>query len=294
MAKPDYGHNERKPRIGRVFLIILILFAVFVGVLLYDSNTRIVATEYELFYSDLPEAFDGFRIVVLADIHAAEFGEENERLISMVRDARPDIIAIPGDFIDNYGRLDNEAQLLIAETLIKGLVPLAPIYYITGNHEWDGGGIWQLLEMLEEHEVNILRNRYTKLYSDGESIILAGTDDPNGPANMVKPDELVRIIRAAEGDAFIVMLEHRNNNLALYSGLGVDLVLCGHSHGGYVRLPFTDGLFGTQRDWFPTYTDGVYTMGSTNMIVSRGLGNHLLFPRFLNNPHVVVAVLRTA
>ena len=128
--------------------------------------------------------------------------------------------------------------------------------------------------------------------SGGETMILAGTDDPNGPADMIKPRELVKRIREAEGAGFMVMLEHRNNNLPLYSELGVDLVLCGHSHGGYIRLPFIDGLFGPQRDWFPTYTNGVYAMGGTNMVVSRGIGNHIIIPRFLNNPHIVVTILR--
>ena len=282
----------RRGRRVRVFPIFLIIFVLTIGGLLLDSNLRIVVTEYELYYANLPEGFDGFRIVVLADIHAAEFGEGNERLISLVRGAAPDIIAIAGDFVDSYGRLDAESQLEVAENLISGLTPIAPIYYVTGNHEWEGGIIWDLLAMLEAHSVHVLRNRHTLLHSGGDSIILAGTDDPNGPADMIRPDELVRIIRQAEGDGFIVMLEHRNNNLALYSELGVDLVLCGHGHGGYIRLPFTDGLIGTQRDWLPTNTDGVYAMGGTNMVVSRGIGNHIGIPRFLNNPHVVVAILK--
>jgi len=289
------GQETKKParkRRSRFFLIILLVFIIAIGIMFYDSNTRIVTTEYLLHYANLPEPFDGFRIVVLADVHAAVFGENNARLIARVREASPDIIAIAGDLIDSYGALKTETQLDVAENLIAGLIEIAPIYYVTGNHEWDGGGIWPLLTMLDERGVTVLRNQYSLLEWHGKTIILAGTDDPNGPADMIKPDGFVKKIFEAEGDGFIVMLEHRNNNLQLYSNLGVDLVLCGHSHGGYIRLPFTDGLFGTQRDWFPTYTNGVYTMGCTNMVVSRGLGNHLGIPRFLNNPHIVVAVLR--
>jgi len=272
----------------------MLFFIIALGISLYDSNTRVVTTEYELYYANLPEAFDGFRILVLADIHAAEYGENNERLISYVEEASPDIIAIAGDFIDSYGRLGMEEQLEVAETLVRGLVPIAPVYYITGNHEWDGGGVWALLSMLGEHGVHVLRNTYTLIERGGQTIILAGTDDPNGPAGMITPRRFVEGIIEAHGGEFIVMLEHRNNNLQLYSELGVDLVLCGHAHGGIVRLPFTDGLIGPQRDWFPTHTDGLYTMGDTKMVVSRGLGNHIGLPRFLNNPHIVVAVLRSA
>jgi len=290
-GRGNRGRPGRKRKV-RIFPIILLLFVLLVGFLLYDSNTRLVTEEYELFFPNLPVGFDGYRIVVLSDIHAAVFGENNEYFIERVRLANPDIIAITGDFIDSYGRLNQEEQLAVAENIIAGITPIAPIYYITGNHEWEGGGIWPLIAMLNEHGVHVLRNRFTRLYSGGDMIVLAGTDDPNGPADMMRPDELVQRVRDAEPDAFLIMLEHRNHNLTLYSELGVDLVICGHAHGGYIRLPFTDGLFGPQRDWFPSYTSGIYVRGNTQMLVSRGIGNHLSIPRFLNNPQIMVAVLR--
>jgi len=286
--------NKGKRRRAWVFPMIFFLFLLLVGVLLLDSNTRIVTSEYELEYPNLPKAFDGYRIVVLSDIHAAEFGKDNGKLISKVRDANPDIIVIAGDLTDNHEIIDTETQLKIAQTLVEGLSPVAPLYYITGNHEWDEGGVRELLAMLGERDVKVLRNRHTLLHAGGDSIILAGTDDPNGPADMIKPEEFVRKIRETEGTGFIVMLEHRNYNLELYSRLGVDLVLSGHSHGGIIRLPFVGGLIGQQRDWFPENTDGVCTMGDTKMVVSRGIGNHTGFPRFLNNPEIVIVVLRNS
>jgi len=90
----------------------------------------------------------------------------------------------------------------------------------------------------------------------------------------------------------VIALYHRNNQLQMFSEFGVDLVLSGHAHGGMVRLPFTDGLIGGNYEWFPTYTSGLYTRGGTNMIVSRGVGNHFGWTRFLNNPEVVVIDLR--
>jgi len=292
--KKDAAKSSRRKRKVRLLPIILIIIVLVVGILLYDSNTRLVTGEYELSYPNLPGAFDGFRIVVLSDIHAAEFGKNNERLVTSVRDADPDIIAITGDFI-HYSRAHPvEAQIEIAETLVEALTPIAPIYFVTGNHEWDRriGGPWALFAVLEEQGVSILRNRHTRIEVGGESIILAGTEDRNGRADMIEPDEFVVRIREAEGEDFLVVLEHRNFNLKLYSDLGVDLVLCGHSHGGIIRLPFTDGLIGQQRDLFPTYTNGVYSMTETNMVVSRGIGNHTGLLRFLNNPHVVVVELK--
>ena len=287
------SEKPAKKRRIRIFPIIILLFILLIGILFYDSNTRLATTEYELRYANLPEQFDGYRIVVLSDIHATEFGRDNGRLLAKVAQARPDIIVIAGDLTDYNEKKPIEEQIAIAETLVTGLAPIAPVYYITGNHEWDRriDGPRALLQMLEEKDVRVLRNAYALLEEGAASIILAGTDDPNGPADMTKPDEFVGRIREAEGDGFIVMLEHRNNNLELYGGLGVDLVLCGHAHGGVIRLPFTDGIIGPQRDWFPTHTSGVYSMGNTKMLVSRGLGNSWGIPRFLNNPQIVVAVL---
>ena len=281
--------NKKK---RRVFPFVLLLLALLIAWLFFDSYYRIVTTEYELGYPDLPASFDGFRIVVLSDIHAAVFGKDNERLVAKVKGARPDIIAITGDFTDHHEGLPLDEQLAIAERLVADLLPVAPIYYITGNHEWDRGGVWDLMSMLRERGVTVLRNSYELLESGGEHIVLAGTDDPNGPADMVKPIDFVNGIYGEQGDCFVVLLEHRNQNLSLYSALGVDLVLSGHAHGGIMRLPFTDGLLGPEREWLPSSTNGVYSMGGTNMVVSRGIGNHTCWPRFLNNPHIVVAVLR--
>ena len=284
--------HKRKRRISLfIFTLIILTFAIFY----IDSNVRIVTTEYELYYPGLPESFDGYRIVVLSDIHGAEFGRDNHRLVSRVEEARPDIITILGDFIDEYGTPSLARQLEVAETLVRQLVEIAPVYFVTGNHDWASGELPTLLAILEEYGVTVLQNRYVLLESGLETIILAGTDDPNGPADMIRPEEFVRRTRYAQGDEFFIMLEHRNRNLSLYSRLEIDLVLSGHAHGGIIRLPFTDGLIGPRRELFPSYTSGVYQLPGehTRMVVSRGLGSPFLWMRLFNNPEVVVVELRT-
>ena len=109
---------------------------------------------------------------------------------------------------------------------------------------------------------------------------------------METKEELVNRIRQAEGGKTMIMLYHRNDKLSQFSSLGVDLVLSGHAHGGLIRLPFTDGLVDGSRTLFPTHTAGVYSEGSTQMVVSRGLGNTGKTFRFLNNPDVVSVTLR--
>jgi len=276
--------------------LILLLFVLLITLILIDSNFRIVTTEYELYFSNLPDSFDGFRIVVLADVHDTEFGRDNERLISRVRDADPDIIVIAGDLLNAYfNRRPIEKQLERAIPLINGLTPIAPVFFVTGNHENSEviGDPDALLTMLEESGVNVLRNEFTKLTSDDKTIILVGIDTSRGAEGFRWPSTLVKEIYRAESDVFLMILEHRNDILPFYSDLGVDLILSGHAHGGIIRLPFTDGVIGPDRDFLPTFTSGVYTMDDTKMLVSRGLGATAIWPRFLNNPHIAVAVLRS-
>ena len=276
-------------------MICLLSIIMLISILLIDSNMRIATTEYILRYPNLPDSFDGFRIAVLADVHDAEFGKENKRLIAQVQKANPNIIVIAGDLVNAYpNHRSAEQQHKAVETLMTGLAPIAPVYFITGNHEGVEMLGWPdtLLPILEKCGAKALLNECIAIESGGESIILAGTDDLQRSVDITKPSEYLQEIIKSERDSFVVVLDHRNNYLPFYSELGVDLVLSGHSHGGVVRLPFTDGLIGQDREWFPTYTNGVYTIENTNMLVSRGIGNPTGYPRFLNNPHIAVAVLK--
>jgi predicted MPP superfamily phosphohydrolase len=281
----DYMNKKGKKR-THTGLIIFLLITLLLGFLVYDSNTRITTNNYTLCYDNLPASFNGYRIAQLTDIHAADFGDGYTGLADIVRKARPNIIVITGDLIDCPG------DVASVEPLIKKLAGIAPVYYVTGNHEWASGALRELFDMLGGHGVTVLRNEYINLTVGDESIVLAGVDDPNGPKDMKTPEALVSEIRGREGDAFLVLLAHRNNQLDRFAALGVELVFCGHAHGGVIRLPFVGGLIGPSLEWFPDYTSGVYSEGGTMMLVSRGIGNRTGIPRFLNSPQVLVAVLR--
>ncbi len=276
------SRRKQKRRASGAWIIVLLL--VIIALLFVDSSVRIVTNEYEVSFSNLPAEFDGYRIVQVSDLHARRFGEGNRRLIEAVLSADPDIIAVTGDLIDS----DDQGET--AREILTALSPIAPTYYVTGNHEWDSGGLDELWDIIEESGVVSLRNEYVLLNEGGASVVLAGAEDPGGPRDMETPEELVSAIRRLEGDdSFIIMLNHRNDRLERYAALGVQLVISGHAHGGLIRLPFTDGLIGPGRELFPDYTEGVYTSGDTVMVVSSGFGGPV---RFLNNPEVAVTVLR--
>lgn len=279
-----YKRNYRKRR-RKTFLAILILLGVLL-LLTYDSNTRIVTEEFNVSTSKLPANFEGFRIVQLSDLHGKAFGTGSSELVNAVKDAKPDIITITGDFIEN------SKSGSWAQTLLKKLAEIAPVYFVTGNHEWASGGLVELLYIMSDCGIKVLSNEYVLLEKDGEKIVLAGIDDPNGLADQKTPLELFREIRTEQRDTYSILLAHRNNMLDTYAEAGADLVLAGHGHGGIIRLPFIGGLIDVNRTLFAEYDSGFYIKNDTVLFVSRGLGPIWHTPRFLNNPQIAVFILK--
>ena len=269
--------------------MILLVFALLAGFCgwFYWQQTGLCPEEITVTDEKLPEAFAGFRITVVSDVHCAEFGRDNEKLLAAVAAQKPDLIAITGDLIDQY-----HTDLAMVEPLCRGLAAIAPTYYVTGNHEWALGmaaarGIKQTVAACG---VTVLTNEYVTLERDGQTVVLAGIDDPNGFADQKTLPQLMTEIRAELGGPYVILLAHRNDG-ALYESCGVDLTLCGHAHGGLVRLPFTDGLVDHDRTLFPTMTAGLYQLSHGQLVVSRGLGNSGPSFRLFNRPHLPVVTL---
>ena len=113
-------------------------------------------------------------------------------------------------------------------------------------------------------------------------------EDPFGPADMAKPDA----VASAAPEGFRVMLAHRNDFTEKYPDLPVDLLLCGHAHGGVWRIPGVGGVLDHHFKLFPDNVEGVLESGRMRVVISRGLGNAGLVPRLMNNPELVVITLR--
>ena len=265
--------------------VLLVLTALLAAGFLLWGNCSLQTTETALVSPALPPAFDGLRIVELADLHGRVFGRG--RLLAAVRRAEPDLICIDGDLFDEH------TDLAMLPPLLRGLCAIAPVYYVTGNHEWRVPGLRGILAQMRACGVTVLQDDWRVLRRGEDALIVAGTDDPCGPAERKTPAELIADIRAEAGEAaFLLLLTHRNDQLPQWSALGVQAVLAGHCHGGVVRLPFVGGLFGTDRRLFPAWDAGLYRQGETALYVSRGLGYTNVHFRLFNRPEVAVIVLR--
>ena len=267
--------------------VLLVLTALLAAGFLLWGNCSLQTTETALVSPALPPAFDGLRIVELADLHGRVFGRGSRRLLAAVRRAEPDLICIDGDLFDEH------TDLAMLPPLLRGLCAIAPVYYVTGNHEWRVPGLRGSLAQMRACGVTVLQDDWRVLRRGEDALIVAGTDDPCGPAERKTPAELIADIRAEAGEAaFLLLLTHRNDQLPQWSALGVQAVLAGHCHGGVVRLPFVGGLFGTDRRLFPAWDAGLYRQGETALYVSRGLGYTNVHFRLFNRPEVAVIVLR--
>jgi len=245
------------------------------------GNTALQINTYKFGHSDIPNGFSGFRIAQISDLHDAEIGENNKRLISMLKDADPDIIVITGDFIDSR-RTDVEHSLDLARELVK----IAPCYYVTGNHEGRRDEYKDLREGLVNLGVRVLENESVELERQGETITLVGVHDQK-----LGLDETVIEEAGKKEDTFTLLLAHRPMTFDIAVDNGIDLLLSGHNHGGQFRLPFIGGVFVPNQGFFPEYDAGLYEDGGTTMIISRGIGNSAFPFRVNNRPEIVLVEL---
>ncbi|TQR17801.1 metallophosphoesterase [Psychrobacillus soli] len=253
-----------------------------IAIALYIGNNAIKTTNITVESAKIPTVFDGLKIVQISDLHDATFGENQEKLAKKVRNAAPDLIFLTGDLIDS-NRYDLENSL----DVVRQIISLAPVYYVTGNHEIATNDVDHIKASLVSLGVIVLSNEETTIEKDGEQLRIIGIEDPlNGvPVGeaLSKFDEL---------DAYTLVLSHRPETFQDYVDHGMDLVFSGHAHGGQFRFPGLGGLVAPGQGLFPKYTAGVYEESDTKMIVSRGLGNSVIPVRVFNTPEIVVVTLK--
>ena len=287
MPRNNYrGRRHKSPVLTLILLAILFAAS---AAFFHWSNHALEVEKFTFTSARLPDGFDGCTIVQLSDLHGAEFGEDNSELLAAVRAAQPDYIFLTGDLQDQY----RETPQSYTVSLCAALIDIAPTYFVTGNHEWALDNIRKLKAAITETGVVVLTNEFVTLERSGDSIVLAGIDDPNGFADQKTPAELANELYTAYDDPFWLLLAHRNNYFKKqYAALGADLTISGHAHGGLIRLPCTDGLIGVERDLFPSLTAGFYTVDGADLFVSRGLGNSGRTFRLFNRPQVAVLTLK--
>ncbi len=250
-------------------------------------------SHYSICSDLLPDIFDGFRIIHLSDLHNKVFDDNNAGLVAMIEAEEPDIIIMTGDMISHSA--PNTEQFL---TLVKNLRKLCPVYYVNGNHELsdlDDDEFERVQNVLAEYGAVCLDNTSTEIYRGDEYIRLCGlcyTAEYYRGVRQYKRGwkafmltDMIDYIGIRQPDEFTVLLAHNPLDFDVHAEWGADVSFGGHIHGGFVRLPVVKGLVSPERKLFPKYKEGVYRIGDSSLVVSRGLGNIRI-----NNPPEIVSV----
>ena len=264
------------------------------AVLIFLGGNWLQTTAYDIRSSRVPASFDGYCIVQVSDLHKQRFGKHQFRLTRAIQNARPDLIAITGDvtYLGSWNAED-------IEDLARPFMDIAPVYFVSGNHDVLTDDFPRLLDQLRGCGIQVLEGESTVISRGTESIVIAGIQDPGifchqeGPGRTIdRWKAALASLRDSLGGRYTVLLSHRPEYFGQYASLGFDLVLAGHAHGGQIRVPLVGALYAPGQGWLPRYTAGIHIRGRTTMIVSRGLGNSWFRIRVFNRPELVVIRLR--
>jgi len=272
--------------------ILVILAVIIIIRVLYELATLQI-TNYEI-ESEKIEKEKNVRLAVLSDLHNREYGNDNEKLIELIRNQSPDYILLAGDMMTASVNKDYEKVL----TFIEKLREIAPVYFSLGNHEkraFIGGDYYQemntkIKESFSQNDIVLLQNEHKDL---DNNVSLYGLDidykfykKPKAP--FYGPEDLASDINIEDESRYNIMMAHSPKFFKTYALSNVDLIVSGHYHGGAVRLPGIGGVISPQFVPFPKYDKGEYVSGDTVMIVSSGCGSHKVNLRLFNKPEVMV------
>ena len=259
---------------------------------LYYENTTLQITNYSISSNKIPNEFNDYKIIQISDYHNEKSNRLNKSLIEKLKNEKPDIIVITGDFID-----PNRMHMKQSINFVKEIKGIAPIYYVSGNHEAKISNYEEWKNLLEEQEVIILENETKIIEKENSKINIIGINDPKmAHEKSVKNATIINKeleISNYNKDLFSILLSHRPELFRTYVENNIDLVLTGHAHGGQIRISSIGGIVAPNQGLFPKYTSGLFTENNTNMIISRGIGNSIIPFRINNRPELVVITLKT-
>ena len=282
-----------------MYKIIFIFIGIFILMYLYikyNVNTLEV-TKYVVENKKVPKEFDGYNIVQISDLHSKLFGENNKKLIQKIKSLNPDIVVVTGDLIDGENNNYN-----VALDFMKEISKLYRVYYIIGNHEQKS-----LIKKYKDeykdyfnklHQIDFvnLDNNKVEIVKGDSNINLYGLTVPyscykylfdNQETTSIDIGFLEEKLGKVDREQFNILLAHTPFYFDEYEKWGADLILCGHVHGGIVRLPLVGGLLSPDRKFFPKYDLGEYTKNKSTMIVSKGLGGSKVLIRVNCKPEIV-------
>ncbi len=280
---------------------ILIIFALLIVFIVVDSfyeNRHFRITEYDIKNTKIPEGFEGFKLVVLSDLHNHVYGKANESLVEAIKKEKPDMVLFAGDILTAYG----EGDFTPALSLVERIAGEYPSVMAFGNHEYRmvlypekyKRNFSEYRELTKKAGATWLDNETSFLERDGKKLAITGLSLDREYYRRLKLKQMDKtyldgICPFNDRSIFQILLAHNPDYFPCYAEYGADLVISGHVHGGMIRLPFLGGVVSPMLKLFPKYDRGLYESGNSKMILSAGLGNHSIKMR-INNPAELVVI----
>ena len=238
------------------------------------------------------------KVLQLTDLHNSEFGENNQELIDRIASQSPDLILLTGDLL-NSGEFVTE----IAANLISSLCQIAPVYLSFGNHEIEYRDNFNrdIAQLYQSAGATVLNYEYKDIIINGQPLRIGGIygyclPDKYLETGEADPGECKFLWDFENTDRYKILLSHlpiawmKNDGLEEWD---IDCVFSGHLHGGQVILPGIGGVYAPDMGWFPGQLKGIFDSedGKRHLVLSSGLGNTELVPRFNNIPEIVCVEL---
>lgn len=221
------------------------------------------------------------RIVMLSDLHASIYGDNQIDLIRAVKAQKPDIIIFAGDI------LVEDMPHLASIMLLEGIKDICPCYAAAGNHELKTDDKTACKKIFRSYGVTVVESENHTITINGQTIDICGLEDPFAGEKEFRRQ--IEVLKNFKTDNFSLLISHHAEFAELYKKMNFDLIFSGHAHGGQWRIPFIlNGVFAPDQGFFPKYAGGVYTYNNTTQIVGRGLVKFYIIPRVFNRPELVV------
>lgn len=275
----------------KFFIIIgAIILALFVALVIwgvYCDNT-IAITNYSV---NNTKNDAKLKFVVITDLHNKEYGEKNADLAELVKEQNPDFIAVCGDMVNR-----GDSNTTKMKDVLKKLADIAPTYCCLGNHERDNAAEFgtDFKSEIDSTGAVLLDDEYIKFTKNGKSVLIGGMSDYPyyefyTPEDDVPSRTLWEEFAEKAKDNFTILLHHQPEYIAEDAKkTDIDLIVCGHTHGGQIQLPFIGGVIAPNQGLFPKYDKGEFDLDGTKMIVCAGLSDTVFIPRVNNQVEIGV------
>lgn len=239
----------------------------------------IVVKEQPVEIAGLPPAFDGFRIVQLSDLHGTRFPDRG--IIHRVNKLNPDLVVITGDVFDGM----KGTKLEYADEVFKGIKSRYGIFFVLGNNDFYFPRD-KLSKQLSGLGIKVLVNQNHRISIGGQTLWIIGVNDPH-----LRKADMPKALEGTEAGTKI-LLAHSPEIFDEAAGVGIQLVLAGHTHGGQINIPFFPRISAFVRKGYEQYLSGLYKVDHTQMYVNQGLGVGKIPLRFMVRPEITVVTLR--